>query len=86
MLRTLKPVIKEELELYENIRKSNCDFDKTIKKELYNYDINKPEVEDGAGMDYNWWVCPACGEQIASNEDDALEFLTTRVLSKTYVK
>lgn len=41
---TLKPVIKEELELYENIRKSNCDFDKTIKKELYNYDINKPET------------------------------------------
>ncbi len=38
----LKSTILQEIELYENIRKINCKFDETIKKELYNYDINNP--------------------------------------------
>ena len=41
---TLKPSIKNELEFYETIREKNCFFDKTIKRELYNYDINKPDT------------------------------------------
>jgi ssDNA-binding Zn-finger/Zn-ribbon topoisomerase 1 len=46
----------------------------------------EPEIEDEAGMDYNWWVCPECGEQITNKEKEALKFLRTWVLPKDYVK
>lgn len=87
----------EEKKKYEKVECPSCHdkIDYLINKQdaIVDYEFHsdgtyskEPEVEDGAGMDYNWWVCPDCGEQIANNEDDALEFLTTGVLPKDYVE
>ena len=87
----------EEKKKYEDVECPSCHskIDYLINKQdaIVDYEFHsdgsynhEPEVEDGAGMDYNWWVCPDCGEQIADNEEDALKFLRTGVLPKGYKK
>ena len=74
------PSCHNNIEYLINRKDAVIDY-KFYSNKKYN---KEPKIGDMPGMNYNWWICPICEDEIAGNEEDAIKFLRAGVLPKDY--